>query len=454
MTASEMQEELARLQKRVDRERHARQEAEQLAEQGTRELYERQRELALFNTIADAANGASTTREAIQITLNEICAFTGWPVGHAYLLGDDPGLLVSAGIWYLDPPEKFSAFREISESSSFRGGEGLPGRVLQSRQPLWIPNVSVDSNFPRAQNNVPIGVQAAFAFPVLAGATVVAVLEFFSADQIEPQATWLEIASQAGIQLGRIFERQRGIAELEQVHRELLDRSKDLKKTIADLEAFSYSLSHDLRAPLRAIKSFVQIFMADYGSKMDPTGISILQKVVGSTQKMDQMVLDLLAFTRLSHEPMQIEVLNPEELIQGIVHDRSEFQAPRAIITLQSPLQKVMGNSASLTQCLMNLLDNAIKFVAPGIRPEVRIYSEDAGLLTRLYVQDNGIGISPDSRPQLFRMFHRFHGRNYPGTGIGLAIVRKAVERMDGNVGVDSQSGQGTRFWIELRKAL
>jgi signal transduction histidine kinase len=113
-----------------------------------------------------------------------------------------------------------------------------------------------------------------------------------------------------------------------------------------------------------------------------------------------------------------------------------------------------MGNSASLTQCLMNLLDNAIKFVAPGIRPEVRIYSEDAGLLTRLYVQDNGIGISPDSRPQLFRMFHRFHGRNYPGTGIGLAIVRKAVERMDGNVGVDSQSGQGTRFWIELRKAL
>ncbi len=446
-------DELARLKKRLERERHARQEAEQLAEQGTRQLYERQRELELLNTIADAANGASTTREAIQITLNEICAYTGWPVGHAYLLGDNPSLLVSAKIWHLDHPEKFAAFREISESFSFRTGEGLPGRVWQTRQPLWIPNVSVDANFPRAQKSAPIGVRAAFAFPVLAGSTVVAVLEFFSAEQIEAQETWLEIASQAGIQLGRIFERQRAIAELEKVHLELLGRSNDLKKTIAELEAFSYSLSHDLRAPLRAINSFVQIFMEDYGTNVDPKGITVLQRVVGSTQKMDQMVLDLLSFTRLSHEPMQIEALNAEELIQGIIRDRSEFQSPRAVIAIESPLRKVMGNSASLTQCLMNLLDNAVKFVAPGTKPEVRIYSEDAGILTRLYVEDNGVGISPDSQHQLFRMFHRFHGKDYPGTGIGLAIVRKAVERMDGTVGVDSQPGRGTRFWLELRKA-
>ena len=446
-------EELTRLRKRLERERLARQEAEQLAEQGTRQLYERQRELALFNTIADAANGAPTTREAIQITLNEICAYTGWPVGHAYLLGEDPGLLVSARIWHLDQPEKFSAFREISESSAFRVGEGLPGRVWQRRQPLWIPNVSMDANFPRAQHSIPIGVRAAFAFPVLAGPKVVAVLEFFSAEQIEAQETWLEIASQAGIQLGRIFERQRAITELEKVHLELLGRTNDLKKTIAELEAFSYSLSHDLRAPLRAINSFVQIFMEDYGAHLDPKGMSVLQKVMGSSQKMDQMVLDLLAFTRLSHEPMLIEALNTEELIQGIVRDRSEFQAPRAMITIESPLRKVMGNSASLMQCLVNLLDNAVKFVAPGTKPEVRIHSEDAGPLTRLYVQDNGVGINLDSQDQLFRMFHRFHGKEYPGTGIGLAIVRKAVERMDGNVGVDSQPGHGTRFWLELRKA-
>jgi signal transduction histidine kinase len=454
MTESEMLVEIARLQKRAEREHRARQEAELLGEQGTRQLYDRQRELALFNKIVDAANGAASVQEAIQITLNEICAYTGWPLGHAYLVGNEPDLLVSAKIWHSDGSQDFSAFREITESTSFRPGSGLPGRVMESRQPLWIPDVSRDTNFPRAKPTVPIGVRAAFAFPVVAGTAVVAVLEFFSTDQVEQQETWLKIAAQAGIQLGRIFERQRATSELEMVHLELLERSKDLKKTIAELEAFSYSLSHDLRSPLRAIQSFVQIFMEDYGSKVDPEGIAMLQKVVGSTQRMDRMVLDLLAFTRLSHEPMQVEALDIEELIQGIIRDRAEFQPPRAKITIQTPLPKVRGNSASLSQCLTNLLDNAVKFVAPGIRPEVQIYREDAGSLTRIYVADNGVGIGTEYQGQLFQMFQRFHGRDYPGNGIGLAIVRKAVERMEGNVGVDSRPGHGTRFWVELPKAL
>ena len=449
-----MLEEMARLQKRVERERHARQEAELLAEQGTRQLYERQRELALFNTIADAANGAPSIQAAIQVTLNEICAYTGWPVGHAFWVGDEPDLLVSAKIWHLDEPQKFSAFREITESTRLRRGEGLPGRVLESHQPLWIPDVSQDSNFPRAKNSVSIGVRAAFAFPVLAGTHVVAVLEFFSADEIEQQETWLEIATQAGIQLGRIFERRRATSELEKVHLKLLERSKVLKKTIAELEAFSYSLSHDLRSPIRAIQSFVQIFMADHGSKVDDDGLALLTKVIGSTQRMDRMVLDLLAFTRLTHEPMQVEALNIEEVIQGIIRDRAEFQSPQSEITIQSPMQKVMGNRASLGQCLTNLLDNAVKFVATGVMPKVQIYNEDAGALTRLCIKDNGVGISPDYQAQLFQMFQRFHGNKYPGTGIGLAIVRKAVERMEGNVGVDSQPGRGTCFWVELPKAL
>ena len=215
MIESEMNDEMARLRKRVERERHARQEAEVLAEQGTRQLYERQRELALFNTIADAANGAPTIQAAIQVTLNEICAYTEWPVGHAYLVGDESDLLVSAKIWHLDEPIKFSTFREITESTRFRPGQGLPGRVLESHLPLWIPHVSQDPNFPRAKQSTSIGVRAAFAFPVLAGTKVVAVLEFFSAAQIEQQETWLEIAIQAGIQLGRIFERQQATAELE-----------------------------------------------------------------------------------------------------------------------------------------------------------------------------------------------------------------------------------------------
>jgi signal transduction histidine kinase len=452
MADDEIQDELARLRKRIARERRARQEAEMLGEQGTRQLYDRQREMALFNTIADAANGAVTIEAAIQVTLNEICAYTGWPVGHAYLVSDEPDLLVSSKIWHLDDPQKFSTFRQITEETTFRPGRGLPGRVLESRQSLWIPDVSQDTNFPRAKHSVSIGVRGAFAFPVVVNGSVGAVLEFFSTDEVEQQQNLLKIAAQAGIQLARVFERQRATSELEKIHGELVARSHELKKTISELEAFSYSLSHDLRSPVRAIQSFVQIFMEDHGVNVDAKGIAILQKVIGSTQKMDRMVLDLMAFTRLAHEPMQVEALNTEELIQGIIRDRAEFQSPRAEIKIQTPLQNVMGNRASLCQCLTNLLDNAIKFIAPGVRPEIRIYSEDSGTLTRLYVQDNGVGIGVDYQAQLFGMFQRFHGNAYPGTGIGLAIVRKAVERMEGNVGVDSKPGHGARFWLELPK--
>src|ERR1700743_1297482 len=142
MPAEDIQDELARLRKRAERERRAREEAEMLAEQGTRQLYDRQKELALFNTISDTANGASSSQEAIQITLDEICAYTGWPVGHAYFVGDEPDVLISSKIWHLDQPQRFSTFREITEATRFGPGEGLPGRVLQSHQPLWIADIS------------------------------------------------------------------------------------------------------------------------------------------------------------------------------------------------------------------------------------------------------------------------------------------------------------------------
>lgn len=227
------------------------------------------------------------------------------------------------------------------------------------------------------------------------------------------------------------------------------ERTQMLQKTVTELEAFSYSLSHDMRAPLRAVQSFLQIFLEDHGAKIDAEGAALLQKVVGSAQKMDRMVLDLLTFTRLSHEAMNIEEVDVEKLTREIIHDRPEFQAPQAEITMASPLSKVMGNEASLSQCLTNLLDNAVKFVAPGTRPKVHIRSERVDSSVLLWVEDNGIGISPEDQKQLFRMFQRIHGNGYPGTGIGLAIVRKAVERMGGTAGIESNA-QGSRFWLRL----
>ena len=206
----QMQDELARLSKRIDRERAARHEAETVAERGTRQLYDRQRELELLMTITDAANGAASIQEALQVALDQMCSYTGWPVGHAYFVNDNPVTLMPSKIWHLDQPLRFQNFRELTEKTRFKPGEGLPGTVLETRKPFWIPEVAKATNFPRAQASKDIGVVAAFAFPVLAGDAVVAVLEFFSGERVEVEETWLRISSQAGIQLGRIFERQAG----------------------------------------------------------------------------------------------------------------------------------------------------------------------------------------------------------------------------------------------------
>ncbi len=237
------------------------------------------------------------------------------------------------------------------------------------------------------------------------------------------------------------------------LERRVEERTLMLQKTIGELEAFSYSLSHDLRAPLRAIQSFLQIFIEDHGMKVEAEGLAMLQKVIGTAQRMDTMVLDLLTFTRLSHEAMVIEPVNVEEVLQEIIHNRVELQPSRTEIEIQSPLPKVMRNEASLIQCMTNLLDKAAKFVAPGVRPRIRIYSENVAAMVRLYIEDNGIGIDPANQAKLFGMFQRFRGDQYPGTGIGLAIVRKAVERMGGTMGFESELGKGTRFWLELPQA-
>ena len=148
-----------------------------------------------------------------------------------------------------------------------------------------------------------------------------------------------------------------------------------------------------------------------------------------------------------------METVNLQKLVGDIIHERPELQPPRAELKVEAPLLPVWAHEASLTQCLTNLLGNAVKFVAPGVTPRVRVYSEARDGQVRLWVEDNGIGIEPEAQRKLFEMFHRVHTeRQYEGTGMGLAIVRKAIERMGGQTGVESALGQGSRFWLELPK--
>lgn len=232
-------------------------------------------------------------------------------------------------------------------------------------------------------------------------------------------------------------------------------RTEQLRATVAELEAFCYSLSHDMRAPLRAIESYTQIVLEENGAKLGTQGADFLNRVIRASERVDRLIQDVLAYTRLSRHVIALQPVDVGRLISDIIHERPEFQPPKADIQMEGSLPLVLGHGVSLTQCVTNLLGNAVKFVAPGVRPSVRIRCDTVDGQVRLWFVDNGIGIDAEAQQRLFEMFQRVHNNSqeYEGTGIGLAIVRKAVERMNGQVGVDSEPGKGSRFWLQLPKA-
>lgn len=212
--ADEVGVELRRLQRGLIREKRAREEAEAIAERGLRDLYLSQQRLDLLQRIATVANQSSTMREALGFTLTELCAFTSWSFGNVYLIESEGDVLVPAGIWHSTDPEGLMPFIDDSLARRFANGEGLPGRVVATGHPHWLSDLSVADNFPRAALAGEVGLNSAFAFPVLVGDRVEAVMEFFARPNLSADGVLLDLVGQIGTQLGRVIEREKFNAKL------------------------------------------------------------------------------------------------------------------------------------------------------------------------------------------------------------------------------------------------
>ncbi|HUR45472.1 MAG TPA: ATP-binding protein, partial [Candidatus Saccharimonadales bacterium] len=232
-------------------------------------------------------------------------------------------------------------------------------------------------------------------------------------------------------------------------------RTHELTEVNTALESFTYTVSHDLRAPIRNILGFAQAIDEDYGETLDEAAKESIQLIVNSAKNMESLIQALLNYSKLSRVELALGPVSIQDALEAAKEQlNAQIRETHALIEATPDLPRVTAHQQTLIQILSNLISNAIKFVDQSHSPQVRIFAERIGRFVRLWVEDNGIGIQKQDEQRIFEVFERLHGPDsYGGTGIGLALVRKGVERMGGNCGVVSDVGVGSRFWLELPAA-
>lgn len=251
-----------------------------------------------------------------------------------------------------------------------------------------------------------------------------------------------------------ITSRRASETEIKSLNVELERRINDLTEINQELEAFGYSISHDMRAPLRSIRSFAQFLREQSAAALSAESRDYLERIERAAKYMDLLLLDLLQYSRLSSCDLELVCVDIGAAVSDVLASiEPEVQERKAEIQVRKTLGVVMAHPATLRQVLYNLISNSLKFVEPGQLPRIEIWSEPRGGVVRIWVADWGIGIPAQYHKKIFGLFQRLHSQDsYPGTGVGLALVRKGLERMGGRIGVESQPNQGTRFWFELRE--
>ena len=416
---------------------------------------------AVSRILADSA----TVDWAVRRILQTFCEMDRWDVSAFWRLTDGNAQLRCVEFWH-SPGVPVPAFRQITQELAFKSGIGLPGRVWVSGRPAWIRDVTTDPNFPRGPAASHDGLCTAMSFPVRLAGDVLGVIECFCRRSREPDADFLKMTEALGSQVGQFIERKEAeaaLARTEERLREQLERHAEsleqtvaertgrLRETVGELEAFSYSISHDLRAPLRAMQNYASILQSDEAPRLSVEGKTYIDRIISAANRLDRLIQDVLKYSRVGRLDTPLATVDLEKLLREIIEQYPSFQKPRAEIELQTPLLSVVANEAALTQCISNILGNAVKFVAAGVIPRIRIWSQTEDSQVRLNIADNGIGIAENHRDRIFRIFERVHGESiYEGTGIGLAIAKKAIERMGGEIGVVSELGRGSIFWIRL----
>ncbi len=353
-------------------------------------------------------------------------------------------------------------------------GRGPTGTCIRTARPCIARNILTDPAFaPWREEAIRRGYASSIALPLCSDGEVMGALNLYSAepDAFDEEEVKLLVQLADDLAYGiavehsreerRRAEEERNRAEealrlhAAELERRVEDRTAQLTEINAELESFTYSVSHDLRAPLRAMQGFAQALLEDYGNGLDETAREYSSRIVAASERMDELIRDLLAYSRLGREELRLKPVSLASTVTEVMdHLDPELRAKSAQVAVQGSLPDVLAHRATLGRVVSNLVTNAVKFVGKGVEPKVRVRAEEHRGRVRLWIEDNGIGIARENHARIFGVFERLHGvETFPGAGIGLAIVRKGMERMGGDAGVESEPGKGSRFWIELDAA-
>jgi signal transduction histidine kinase len=249
--------------------------------------------------------------------------------------------------------------------------------------------------------------------------------------------------------------RQRAEKELvslnTQLEQRVIERTTQLEAANKELEAFAYSVSHDLRAPLRAVDGFSKFILEDYENKLDSEGKRLLKLIRSNTQKMDQLISDLLALSRVTRSELNFSGIDMTQMAISMFNESSSQDVPDKISLTIDPLPEAYADPTYMKQVWVNLITNAIKFSSKEKKPVINICGYTKDRVNVYYVKDNGVGFNPEYTHKLFCVFQRLHkSDDFEGTGVGLAIIQRIIHRHGGKVWAEGEEGKGATFYFSL----
>jgi PAS domain S-box-containing protein len=405
--------------------------------------------------VARVLSEATAEEDALVRCAEAVASALGYDVGVVW--SERGEALRFAAAWHR-PSAGAESFVTRIRMVSFRRGEGFVGRAWATGAPGWLEDLRADAATVRAPEAVEAGLVSFLVVPVqVSGAAVV--LHLMSHDPRPRDPELVQLASSLAIQIGAFVERQRQeevAREAERRRRDELERSVaertvELTAVNRELEAFSYSVSHDLRAPLRALDGFSQVLLEDYAEKIDQQGRDYLGRIRAASQRMSHLIDDLIQLSRVTRSELRRDEVDFSALVSEVAAEIQDREPGRSVEVAIDAGVRVRGDARLLRVALMNLVGNAFKFTRDAPHPRVEV-GVTAGAEGRVYhVRDNGAGFDMAYAGKLFQPFQRLHARTeFEGTGIGLATVQRIVHRHGGRIWAEGTPGAGAAFHFTL----